>query len=257
MRACTICGMHHPGDPPEDHCYKRDVKAAREALDALEAEQRAAMARAKDRAEQKSKTLTAHFTSESKTDEVYLVSCSPWTLSTTPPPNYFNFEICLNVRQATGQPLGAAIDSASPIDIQNQKDLAKLTFCPSVFLEGIRHCTVEVLTAECSFPTINQERGSSTSRDRTSRRPPVRWHDHDPHRHSDSHGVHARHLEAADADGEQSRSHAQRQLHRAAHTLEQWCAREQPVPDPSATREVCRDPEGLRHANGSREARNR
>eukprot|EP00961_Rhodomonas_salina_P260138 3515352-Rhodomonas_salina.1 len=69
MRACTICCMHHPGDPPEIHCYKRDVKAAREALDALEAEQRAATARAKDRAEQKSKTLTEHFTSESKTNE--------------------------------------------------------------------------------------------------------------------------------------------------------------------------------------------
>eukprot|EP00961_Rhodomonas_salina_P280720 3792008-Rhodomonas_salina.1 len=53
MRACTICCMHHPGDPPEDHCYKCDVKVAREALDTLQAEQRAAAARAKDRAEQK------------------------------------------------------------------------------------------------------------------------------------------------------------------------------------------------------------
>eukprot|EP00961_Rhodomonas_salina_P125984 1697298-Rhodomonas_salina.2 len=53
MRACTICCMHHPGDPPEDHCYKSNVKVASEALDTLEAEQRAATARAKDRAEQK------------------------------------------------------------------------------------------------------------------------------------------------------------------------------------------------------------
>eukprot|EP00961_Rhodomonas_salina_P160885 2166256-Rhodomonas_salina.1 len=142
--------MHHLlHAPPWGHCYKCYVKAVLEALDTLEVEQRAATARAKDRAEQKSKTLTEHFTSESKTNEVYLVLCSPWTLFTTPPPNDFNFEICLNVSQATGQPLrlGAAVDSASPIDIQNQKDLAKLTFCQSIFLEGIR---------ECSFPTINQ-----------------------------------------------------------------------------------------------------
>eukprot|EP00961_Rhodomonas_salina_P219220 2963554-Rhodomonas_salina.2 len=63
--------------------------------------------------------------------------------------------ICLNVTQSNAHAKGAAVDSASPIDIQNDHGQANLTFGDSVFLEGIRKGSLEVPSTKCVFPTVD------------------------------------------------------------------------------------------------------
>eukprot|EP00961_Rhodomonas_salina_P199671 2693341-Rhodomonas_salina.1 len=77
-----------------------------------------------------------------------------WDQSHDIPPNAYS-TICLNVTQIGECLKKAAVDSASPIDIQNEEELAQLTCGPNVFLEGIIPGFMEVPAATCSSPTIN------------------------------------------------------------------------------------------------------
>eukprot|EP00961_Rhodomonas_salina_P012370 166633-Rhodomonas_salina.1 len=119
-RACTICCKTHPGSPQEDECFHRYIDAEMAKLKALEEKKRAATERAKERQEQRQYQRTQYVVN--KTDDT------------------------LN---------GAAVDLASPIDIQNDEDQVQLTCAPNVFLEGIIPGATEVPAAECAFPTID------------------------------------------------------------------------------------------------------
>eukprot|EP00961_Rhodomonas_salina_P099123 1333127-Rhodomonas_salina.1 len=89
-----------------------------------------------------------------KEDEVYTYGLSWWDPSHEIPAASYS-TICLNVRHSRKYLQGAAVDSASPIDIQNDAEQAQLTCWPNVFLEGINSGAMEVPAAACSFPTIN------------------------------------------------------------------------------------------------------
>eukprot|EP00961_Rhodomonas_salina_P151991 2046140-Rhodomonas_salina.4 len=89
-----------------------------------------------------------------KEDEVYTYGLSRWDPSHEIPTASYS-TICLNVRHSSEYLQGAAVDSASPIDIQNDAEQAQLTCRPNVFLEGINRGAMEVPAAACSFPTID------------------------------------------------------------------------------------------------------
>eukprot|EP00961_Rhodomonas_salina_P213282 2880714-Rhodomonas_salina.1 len=105
---CSVCNRKHPcpkgSGPLEENCYQRDITSEHKKLDELKERQRAAAARSRDKEEQ-----------------------------------------CQHHRaQYARQYLeGAAVDSVSPIDIQNDGELANLTCAPNVFLEGIIPGTME------------------------------------------------------------------------------------------------------------------
>jgi hypothetical protein len=153
LKLCSSCGRYHPGDPPEDNCFKRDVAAERKKLDALEEVQRKGAERAKDRKEQELNKKTVAFANElSKPSKDYAASVSlePWSPTLVLAAHHYK-PTSLDVRQA----LGPAIDSASPISIQDELRHARLTRGPNVHLEGIQHGSVSVPEAECSFPTVD------------------------------------------------------------------------------------------------------
>ncbi len=50
-QACNVCEEHHPGEPPEDNCWHRDIDTERAKMDALEAKLTAGAERTKDRQE--------------------------------------------------------------------------------------------------------------------------------------------------------------------------------------------------------------
>eukprot|EP00961_Rhodomonas_salina_P017199 231392-Rhodomonas_salina.1 len=153
---CSVCNWKHPGPKgggqPEENCYQRDVVSERKKLDELEERQRAAAARSRDKEEQRQHHRAQYV--GNKTDDKYTVSFARWDPTQIIDPQSYT-TICLNVKQSKQYLEGAAVDSASPIDIQNDGELARLTCTPNVFLEGITPGTTEVPAAECTFPTID------------------------------------------------------------------------------------------------------
>eukprot|EP00961_Rhodomonas_salina_P018639 250836-Rhodomonas_salina.2 len=124
----------HPGNQPEVECWHHDLTAEQANIDALEKKLAAASAKAKDR-----EALRQHEKAQyvaNKTDDLYTVSFARWDPSQDIPSEAYS-TICLNVTQNREYLKGAAVDSASPIDIQNEEELAQLTCSPNVFLEGI------------------------------------------------------------------------------------------------------------------------
>eukprot|EP00961_Rhodomonas_salina_P162014 2182407-Rhodomonas_salina.1 len=149
---CNMCHKFHPGNPQGDSCFHRNLDAEQEKLDTLKQQKQAASERAKDRQEQKLYQQVQFITN--KTGDECLLSAARWDPTHTIHPSSYS-TICLNVRQSYEYLNGAAVDSASPIDIQNDEDQVRLTCGPSVFLEGIIPGAAEVPASECSFPTID------------------------------------------------------------------------------------------------------
>eukprot|EP00961_Rhodomonas_salina_P018637 250835-Rhodomonas_salina.1 len=142
----------HPGNLPEDECWHHDLTAEQANINALEKKLADASAKVKDR-EARCQHEKAQYVAN-KTDDLYTVSFVCWDPSQDIPSDTYS-TICLNVTQNREYLKGAAIDSARPIDIQNEEELAQLTCCPNVFLEGIIPRSMEVPAATCSFPTID------------------------------------------------------------------------------------------------------
>eukprot|EP00961_Rhodomonas_salina_P141180 1900670-Rhodomonas_salina.1 len=156
-RACNVCHKWHNGkngSAPEDSCWHgTDVSAERARLDGIEElEQRASQERAKDRREQSQHQQVQYMAN--KSDDEYSYSVSRWDPNQNIDPASYT-TICLNVRQAKEYLNGAAVDSASPIDIQNDEEQAQLTCAPKIFMEGIVPGATKVPAADCSFPTVD------------------------------------------------------------------------------------------------------
>eukprot|EP00961_Rhodomonas_salina_P249976 3378747-Rhodomonas_salina.1 len=151
-RACNTCGKFHQGNPPEEECWQRNLAAEQIKLDALQQKLTAAAAKAKDREEQRQHHKAQYIVN--KTDDIYTVSFSRWDPTQEISPQAYS-TICLNVTQSSEYLKGAAVDSASPINIQNEDELAQLTCGANVFLKGIIPGAMEVPAASCSFPTID------------------------------------------------------------------------------------------------------
>eukprot|EP00961_Rhodomonas_salina_P088756 1194007-Rhodomonas_salina.1 len=73
---------------------------------------------------------------QNKQDDTYTYGVAHWDPSHDIP-NAAYSTICLNVKHSHEYLKGTAVDSASPIDIQNDTDQAQLTCGLNVFLEGI------------------------------------------------------------------------------------------------------------------------
>eukprot|EP00961_Rhodomonas_salina_P000246 3215-Rhodomonas_salina.2 len=95
----------------------------------LASKKEAAQARTAVRKEQEQHACTVAFTTN-KTDDEYKLSFSRWDpLHIIPADAYPT--ICLNVKQSGEYLKGAAVDLASPIDIQNDLEQAQLTCKPN------------------------------------------------------------------------------------------------------------------------------
>eukprot|EP00961_Rhodomonas_salina_P297072 3936917-Rhodomonas_salina.1 len=140
---CSVCKRKHPGPKGGE----------RKKLDELEESQRAAAALSRDKEEQRQHHSRAQYVGNKIADE-YTVSFARWDPAQHIHPESYTL-ICLNVKQSKEYLEGAAVDSASPINIQNDDELAQLTCAPNIFLEGIVLGTTEVPAADCSFPTID------------------------------------------------------------------------------------------------------
>eukprot|EP00961_Rhodomonas_salina_P071491 960024-Rhodomonas_salina.1 len=73
---------------------------------------------------------------QNKQDDTYTYGVAHWDPSHDIP-NAAYSTICLNVKHSREYLKGTAVDSASPIDIQNSTDQVQLTCGLNVFLEGI------------------------------------------------------------------------------------------------------------------------
>eukprot|EP00961_Rhodomonas_salina_P285169 3853295-Rhodomonas_salina.2 len=149
---CGAPGSPKGGCQPEENCYQCDVASESKKLDKLEERQSAAVARSQDKEEQRQHHRAQYV--GNKTDDKYTVSFTSWDPTQIIDPLLYT-TICLNVKQSKQYLEGAAVDSASPIDIQNNGKLARLTCTPNVFLEGITPGTMEGPAAECTFLMIN------------------------------------------------------------------------------------------------------
>eukprot|EP00961_Rhodomonas_salina_P245023 3311098-Rhodomonas_salina.2 len=143
-RACNTCCKFHQGNPPEEECWQRDLAAEQVKLDALQEKLTAAAAKAKDREEQRQHHKAQYIAN--KTDDIYTVAFANWDPTQNISPESCS-TICLNVTQSNEHLKGAAVYSASPIDIQNEDELVQLTCGPNVFLEGIIPGSTEVPAA--------------------------------------------------------------------------------------------------------------
>eukprot|EP00961_Rhodomonas_salina_P233665 3157842-Rhodomonas_salina.2 len=129
---CNICHKFHPGNPQEDSCFHSNLDAEQEKLDTLKQQKQAALERAKDRQEQKQHQLVQFIAN--KTSDECLLSVACWDPTHTIHPSSYA-TICLNVCQSNEYLNRAAVDSASPINIQNSEDQVRITCGPSVFLK--------------------------------------------------------------------------------------------------------------------------
>eukprot|EP00961_Rhodomonas_salina_P278961 3768595-Rhodomonas_salina.1 len=155
-RPCKICSKTHAGDQTESKCFQLDITAERKELDELEKHQ----TEMKERREKAHHHSMGFMKSQINRDSDYVVSVSQWLPSTRIPQSDYTtttLSVQQSKRDATDPENGAAVDSASPIEIQTDPEFATLTAEPNLYLDGIVHCTTEVPQAICRFPTVDSK----------------------------------------------------------------------------------------------------